>query len=193
MQKIYLGSNSPRRLQLLQQLGLTVEVLKAEIDETPLVQEQAQDYVCRMAISKNQRIRQLFPDKQQYPLLTADTCITLNGEILGKPSSTEHAFSILQSLSGKTHQVLTAIAISDQHHLLHRLQCSQVTFKTLTDLEIKNYIATGEPLDKAGAYAIQGLAALFIENLNGSYSGVMGLPLFETGELLKTFNISILS
>ncbi|MDA3978770.1 MULTISPECIES: Maf family protein [Gallibacterium] len=190
--KIYLGSNSPRRLQLLQQIGLTVEVLKAEIDETPLAQEKAQDYVCRMAISKNQRIRQLFPDKQQYPLLTADTCIALDGKILGKPTSEEHAFSMLQSLSGKTHQVLTAVAISDQHRLLHHLQSSQVTFKTLTDLEIKAYIATGEPLDKAGAYAIQGLAAIFIENLTGSYSGVMGLPLFETAQLLQQFKQKIL-
>ncbi|MFC0309596.1 Maf family protein [Gallibacterium trehalosifermentans] len=192
MQKIYLGSNSPRRLQLLQQLGLTVEVLKAEIDETPQKEESAEEYVIRMAINKNQQICQLFPDKHYYPLLTADTCITLNRQILCKPASIEQAHEMLQQLSGKTHQVLTAIAVSYQQQLYHHLQISQVTFKTLSTAEIMAYVATGEPLDKAGAYAIQGLAAGFIKHLNGSYSGVMGLPLFETAELLKKFNLAIL-
>lgn len=190
MKKIYLGSNSPRRLQLLQQLGLSVEVLKAEIDETPFPQEQAQDYVLRMAISKNQKTQQCYPN--HYPLLTADTCIAFNKHIIGKPSSAEHAIEMLHSLSGKTHQVLTAIAIANQDQLLSHLQISEVTFKILTDIEIKNYVATGEPLDKAGAYAIQGLAAAFISHLSGSYSGVMGLPLFETAELLQQFDLDIL-
>ncbi|OBW94282.1 Maf family protein [Gallibacterium salpingitidis] len=189
MKKIYLGSNSPRRLQLLQQLGLSVEVLKAEIDETPFPQEQAQDYVLRMANNKNQKIQQCYPN--HYPLLTADTCIAFNKHIIGKPSSAEHAIEMLHSLSGKTHQVLTAIAIANQDQLLSHLQISEVTFKPLTDIEIKNYVATGEPLDKAGAYAIQGLAAAFISHLSGSYSGVMGLPLFETAELLQQFNFSL--
>lgn len=191
MQKIYLGSNSPRRLQLLQQLGLSVEVLKGEIDETVAENETASDYVLRMALSKNQQIRHLFPQKSDYPLLTADTCIAFNQQILGKPHSAEDAFTMLSMLSGNTHQVLTAICISTPIKQHYCLQSSEVSFKSLSAEEIHAYIASGEPFDKAGAYAIQGLAAGFIKHLSGSYSGVMGLPLFETSELLKKFAINI--
>ena len=191
MQKIYLGSNSPRRLQLLQQLGLSVEVLKGEIDETVAENETASDYVLRMAISKNQQIRHLFPQKRDYPLLTADTCIAFNHQILGKPHSAKDAFTMLSMLSGNTHQVLTAICISTPIKQHYCLQSSDVSFKSLSAEEIHAYIASGEPFDKAGAYAIQGLAASFIRHLSGSYSGVMGLPLFETSELLKKFAINI--
>lgn len=192
MKKIYLGSNSPRRFQLLQQLGLSVEVLKGEIDETVGENETASDYVLRMAISKNQQIRYLFPNKRKYPLLTADTCIAFNNQILGKPHTEEEAFAMLSMLSGNTHHVLTAICVSTPIKQHYCLQSSEVIFKSLSTEEIHSYIASGEPFDKAGAYAIQGLAASFIRHLSGSYSGVMGLPLFETSELLKKFSISIL-
>lgn len=192
MQKIYLGSNSPRRLQLLQQLGLSVEVLSANIDETVLPQETATDYVLRMAQTKHQHIRQNFPSKREYPLLTADTCIAWQNTILGKPHSAAHAIAMLQQLSGQTHQVLTAIALSYQQQYEQHLQISEVTFKSLSEHEIAAYVATGEPLDKAGAYAIQGMAAIFIQHLSGSYSGVMGLPLFETNALLQKVGITIL-
>ena len=192
MQKIYLGSNSPRRFQLLQQLGLSVEVLKGEIDETVGENETASDYVLRMAISKNQQIRYLFPNKRKYPLLTADTCIAFNNQILGKPHTEEEAFAMLSMLSGNTHHVLTAICVSTPIKQHYCLQSSEVIFKSLSTEEIHSYIASGEPFDKAGAYAIQGLAASFIRHLSGSYSGVMGLPLFETSELLKKFSTNIL-
>ncbi|KGQ37127.1 MULTISPECIES: Maf family protein [Gallibacterium] len=192
MKKIYLGSNSPRRFQLLQQLGLSVEVLKGEIDETVGENETASDYVLRMAISKNQQIRYLFPNKRKYPLLTADTCIAFNNQILGKPHTEEEAFAMLSMLSGNTHHVLTAICVSTPIKQHYCLQSSEVIFKSLSTEEIHSYIASGEPFDKAGAYAIQGLAASFIRHLSGSYSGVMGLPLFETSELLKKFSTNIL-
>lgn len=190
--ELILASNSPRRLLLLQQLGITAKVLSVEIDESPHPNETATQYVMRMAKEKNQQAQAIARKTNQYlPILTADTCIALDQQILGKPTSPIVAKTMLQQLSGRTHQVLTAITLSFEKQQLSCLQQSEVTFKPLNQREIDSYIASGEPLDKAGAYAIQGKAAAFIQTLSGSYSGVMGLPLFETSQLLQQLGFEL--
>ncbi|AWX14497.1 septum formation inhibitor Maf [Mergibacter septicus] len=190
--ELILASNSPRRLLLLQQLGITAKVLSVEIDESPHPNETATQYVMRMAKEKNQQAQAIARKTNQYlPILTADTCIALDQQILGKPASPIVAKTMLQQLSGRTHQVLTAITLSFEKQQLSCLQQSEVTFKPLSQREIDNYITSGEPLDKAGAYAIQGKAAAFIQRLSGSYSGVMGLPLFETSQLLQQLGFEL--
>ena len=179
--KIYLASKSPRRRELLNQIGIDFEVIDVDIDESWDGKEKPEDYVRRVAQEKARAGNQLIKDN--LPVLAADTAVVLDGHILGKAETKDDAKAMLERLSGKTHEVLSAISvIRDQQH--SRVNISKVTFKDLTKKEIEDYCNTDEPLGKAGGYAIQGRAAVFIERLEGSYSGVMGLPLFETHQLL---------
>lgn len=195
--QIYLASRSPRRRELLHQIGiafdelLTQEKHGADVDETPLAGEAPDVYVTRLARAKAELgWRQVVArNLAAHPVLAADTTVVLDGEILGKPDDAEHARQLLRRLSGTTHQVLTAVAAAHADRVEAVLSASAVEFRKLDDAEIRDYVATGEPLDKAGAYAIQGHAATFVRTLSGSYSGIMGLPLIETAELLRRFGI----
>ncbi|WP_301099011.1 Maf family protein [Otariodibacter sp.] len=194
MKSIYLASNSPRRWELLQQLGLDLHSLQSEIDETPHPNEEAKSYCLRVAIEKNKAAQAVRSAKNlaNFPILTADTTVSIDQMILGKPKDKDEAYSMLKRLSGKTHQVFTAVCISDGEKQYSCVQTSEVTFKVLSDLEINAYIATGQPMDKAGAYGIQGIGGCFISHLTGSFTGVMGLPMYETADLLKQCGIEVL-
>jgi len=185
--QIILASASPRRQQLLDQICITYQVLPVDIDETPLPNEPAADYVQRLARQKAQAGFQLSATK--HPTLGADTVVVMEQQLLGKPKNQHHAIEMLRSLSAREHQVLTAVAVVDAEKEVCELSESTVRFCALTDAQILAYWHTGEAADKAGAYAIQGIAAQFIEHLHGSYSAVMGLPLMETARVLKQFNI----
>ncbi|MDS4048083.1 nucleoside triphosphate pyrophosphatase [Accumulibacter sp.] len=195
---IYLASRSPRRCELLAQIGVRFATIifrdppreDAAVDETPLPGEDAPIYVERLARNKAAHGWRLVAARRlaaHRPVLAADTTLELAGELIGKPRDGPDAVRILQRLSGKTHRVLTAVAIGSGERLEVALSISEVRFRRLDEREIRRYVATGEPMDKAGAYAIQGRGALFVEYLAGSYSGVMGLPLCETGRLLRHF------
>jgi len=193
---LYLASQSPRRSELLTQIGISFSLLSVDIDEVPKHNENAEDYVIRLA--KEKAAAGWNAVKQEIkPVLGSDTAVVINGEILGKPENKDDAKRMLNLLSGKTHQVMTAVALamSSENPQQPELNCvisvSDVTFKLLSDSEIERYVATDESDDKAGSYAIQGLAAAFITHLSGSYSGVMGLPLYETVELLNKKGISV--
>ena len=191
---IYLASRSPRRRELLAQIGVRYNLLlfrsrpeeKEEVNEDPLEGEAPVAYVERVARAKADAgwRRMMQRNLPQSPVLAADTTVALDGRIFGKPESREHAAEMLAALSGKRHEVLTAVALAQGDWLESALSVSEVEFKRLSDDEIRQYVATGECDDKAGAYAIQGRAARFVVELRGSYSGVMGLPLYETGRLL---------
>jgi septum formation protein len=181
-----LASVSPRRRELLTQIGVPHLVTGAHIDESTAPGESPPDYVQRMARTKALTVWQR---DSSLPVLAADTTVVLDGVIFGKPGGEAEAVRMLSTLSGRTHQVLTAIALASPAGLAQRLSVSEVRFRTLTPEECVAYWHTGEPRDKAGAYAIQGKAAVFIESLDGSYSGVMGLPLFETAELLRAAGV----
>lgn len=185
--QIFLASKSPRRAELLKQIGIGFELVDVDVPEVRLANESAQAFVQRLALDKARAGWQA--SNKACPVLGADTVVVLKGEILGKPTSPTDAELMLTKLSGKQHTVLTAIALVGKQHESARLCSSQISFRKMTDAEIKTYVASGEPLDKAGAYAIQGQAAVFIEHLQGSYSGVMGLPLFEMADLLQEFAI----
>ncbi|WP_373741946.1 nucleoside triphosphate pyrophosphatase [Neisseria sp.] len=189
MSALYLASGSPRRREILENLGYTVIRLPSEIDETPSENEPAEAYVCRMAREKNAEAVRLWGlsgrGAPEFPVMTADTTVALGSRILGKPESAADAAAMLRALSGTTHQVYTAVCVFWQGKTHEVLQQSDVAFKTLTEAEIEAYIRSGEPLDKAGAYGIQGLGGLFVERLAGSFTGVMGLPVFETAALLR--------
>lgn len=190
---IYLASRSPRRRELLQRLGVAFEELQgADLDETPLDGEAPDAYVMRLARAKAELGSQQVAQRKLpfYPLLAADTTVVLDSEILGKPDDAAHARQMLQRLSGKTHRVLTAVAVAHRARMETALSVSAVEFRILDDAEIRAYVASGEPLDKAGAYAIQGHAAVFVRALSGSYSGIMGLPLTDTAELLRRYGIA---
>lgn len=198
---LYLASQSPRRLELLRQVGLEPTVLplrtapgRADVDETPYPDEPASDYVRRLARMKAAAgvIAQARRNLPLWPILAADTTVTLDGHILGKPADAAEAEAMLRRYSGRAHTVFTAVAAAHMGQLEVVLSESVVTFKTLTEAEIRAYVAGREGFDKAGGYGIQGRAALFIEHLSGSYSGVMGLPLYETSELLKSVGFDIL-
>jgi septum formation protein len=191
---IYLASASPRRAELLRQLGVRFELFKMreapgrarDVDEATQPGEDAAAYVERVARSKasvagNRMLKREWP---VYPVLAADTAVVLGDTIFGKPDGIEEAVKFLTALSGKTHLVYTAIAVHWQDQTQTFVSESKVTFRTLAQEELAAYIATGEPFDKAGGYGIQGLAAAFIKRLEGSYSGVMGLPLYETAQTL---------
>jgi len=196
--RIYLASRSPRRRELLKQLDvafedlLTQEQHGADVDETPHAGEAPQAYVLRIARAKAELGRRQVASRGRVglPVLAADTTVVLDGEILGKPDDAGHAQQILRRLSAHTHEVLTAVAVARDDRLETALSASTVEFRKLDDAEICAYAASGEPLDKAGAYAIQGKAAVFVRKLAGSYSGIMGLPLIETADLLWRFGIA---
>ena len=201
--RIYLASTSPRRRELLRQIGINFDVLTfragergedADVDETPLPDEAVERYVERLALAKAQAgmRRVLWRKLLPHPVLAADTTLEVDGEIVGKPREATEAHAILERLSGRRHRVLTAVAMSDGERTRSRLSVSEVAFRTLSEHDIRRYIATGEPFDKAGAYGIQGHAAIFIEEIRGSYSGIMGLPLFETAALLEIFGHPVL-
>lgn len=192
--QLYLASQSPRRHALLAQIGVNFRVLVSDVNETPLARETARNYVARIARAKASVswMRICADGMKRYPVLAADTAVIVDRHIFGKPATDEVAQGMLKILSGRTHQVLTTIAISDENRMQIATSVSSVKFRRLSDAEITRYVASGEPRDKAGGYAVQGLAAAFIARLEGSYSGVMGLPLFETARLLKTFGISVL-
>ena len=188
---IYLASQSPRRRELLQQIGIHFEVLPVSVDESLLPGEEAAAHVTRLALSKAQAGRDARSTGQDLPVLGADTVVVVAGEVLGKPADRTQGMRMLQLLSGGTHQVLSAVAVATDSDAV-RLSTSSVTFRTLTDCDYAAYWATGESMGKAGGYAIQGLAAIFISRLEGSYSGVMGLPLYETAALLSEHGISVI-
>ena len=186
MVSLYLASGSPRRQELLTQLGLSFEKVVPGIEELRRPHESAQQYVGRLAREKAQAGVAL--TAHDLPVLGADTIVILNGEVLEKPRDAAHAAVMLRMLSGNTHQVMTAVALADSQHTLDCLVVTEVTFRTLSDDDITHYVASGEPLDKAGAYGIQGLGGCFVRKINGSYHAVVGLPLVETYELLSNFH-----
>jgi septum formation protein len=184
---VCLASVSPRRRELLTQIGVPHKVVGAHIDETAHPGEMPRDYVMRMARQKALAVR----DRgYALPVLAADTTVVLDDVIYGKPRDRAEGVAMLQRLSARTHEVMTAVAIADARGVALRLNVSSVRFRKLTSEDCNAYWETGEPRDKAGGYAVQGAAAVFIESLSGSYSGVMGLPLFETAELLRAAGVA---
>ncbi|WP_434679751.1 septum formation inhibitor Maf [Pseudomonas sp. R1-18] len=190
MPTLYLASGSPRRRELLTQIGVPFTTLSAQIDETPIDNETPTAYVERLARGKAEAGLALLAPGEHACVLGADTAVVLDGRILGKPLDRDDALAMLADLSGREHEVLTAIAIIDQQRSETRVVSSRVRFRQIPQGEATAYWASGEPCDKAGGYAIQGLAAVFVEALQGSYSGVVGLPLCETAELLGRFGIT---
>ncbi len=186
---LLLASRSPRRRELLEQAGIAFRVVDVLVDETVRPGEAPAAYVARVAADKARAAVQALPVDGRAPVLAADTSVVVDGKVLGKPADSQHAAAMLRRLSGRTHEVMTAVALADGARLHSALSTSRVRFRALSDADIDAYVATGEPVDKAGAYAIQGIAACFIEHLDGSYSGVMGLPLFETAQLLAQVGI----
>ncbi|MCX7145502.1 MAG: Maf family protein [Sulfuritalea sp.] len=195
--RIYLASRSPRRRELLTQIGVRFDLLlfraapreDEEVSEAWLPGETPEDYVQRVARAKAMFGAGLIASRAIVvrPVLAADTTLDLDGEIIGKPRDEADAISILTRLSGRSHRILTAIAMARGERVEHRLSISEVRFRDLSADEIRRYVQSGEPMDKAGAYGIQGRAAMFIEHINGSHSGIVGLPLCETTLLLRDF------
>ena len=181
---IYLASASPRRSALLQQIDVPHEVRPVDIDETPRPGESPPHYALRLAEAKARVLWESLDTAARRPVLAADTTVAIGEEILGKPVDRDDAARILGRLSGRDHEVHTAVALLHEGGADARLSTSTVTFRPLTAAEIDWYWDTGEPADKAGAYGVQGHGAVFVRHLSGSYSGVMGLPLYETWELL---------
>lgn len=188
MRRLILASSSPRRQELLTQIGVPFSVQVPAIDETPLAGEAPPAYVQRMAEEKARAV--LAQQAGDVCVLAADTSVIVDGLILGKPTDAADAKAMLRRLSGREHQVLSAIAVADQSRLNSHVVSCKVAFRTLTDAEIDAYWLTGEPRDKAGSYAIQGLGAVFVQAIHGSYSAVVGLPLAETAALLGEFAIA---
>ena len=207
---IYLASNSPRRAELLDQIGVRFNVLSIDVPENTLSNEIPADYVQRLSIDKAKaglaqlELNVLETDKNDLSswqstkkhatigvVIAADTAVVCDGDILGKPESAEHARAMIRQLSGKTHEVYTGVTVCGSR-ILSALSRTLVTFRDISEQEMTRYIDSNEGVDKAGSYAIQGKAAIFIENIQGSYSGVMGLPLFETSALLIQSGVEIL-
>lgn len=186
MTTLYLASSSPRRRELLALLDVELSIITPAIDEIWQQGEKPEEYVLRLAKEKSQEgVRQA---PQDYPVLGSDTIVVYDGHILEKPRDKTHAAQILRSLSGATHQVMTAIAISNRTHTLSQLVVTHVTFRVMTESEISAYIESGEPMDKAGAYGIQGKGGRFVQRIEGSYHAVVGLPLVETEALIAQFS-----
>lgn len=185
---LVLASSSPRRRELLQQIGVEFDVRVSPVDETPLPAEDPQAYVRRLAIIKAQA--SVLVDDQR-PVLGADTTVVCDGQILGKPENLADAQRILGMLSGRRHQVLTAIALVHGQSVLSEVVITDVLFRTISPAEIEQYWASGEPCDKAGAYGIQGKGAVFVSRIEGSYSAVVGLPLAETAALLTKSGVPL--
>jgi septum formation protein len=188
--QLVLASASPRRSELLKQIGICHVIQAVDIDETPWPHESPLAYVERVATEKSAACRALRSD--ELPVLAADTSVVCDGRILGKPENRQHAAEMLAQLSGRSHQVYSAVSLRGDGHW-QAVSVSQVTFRCLSQAEIAAYWDTGEPYDKAGGYAIQGLASIFIESITGSFSGVMGLPLFETAQLLAKQGIRVIA
>lgn len=190
---IYLASQSPRRAELLEQIGVPFSKLQCEIDETPSPNELPSAYVLRMAQEKARAGWGLLSTQQKTPrpLLAADTSVVCDQQILGKPESRQDAFEMLNLLSGRSHQVMTAVAVTDGSKEFSELVITDVEFNPLSPTLINRYLDTGEPDDKAGSYGIQGFGAVLVASIRGSYSGVVGLPLSETAGLLSQFNIPV--
>lgn len=188
-EQFILASASPRRRELLEQIGCCFRVAPVDVDETPLTGETPVSYVVRMAKDKAAAGWRAY-GQQGLPVLGADTTVVLGEQIFGKPADRDEAVAMLQRLSGKTHRVLSAVAMMNGTDCQHRLSETSVSFRPLEVEECMRYWNSGEPFDKAGAYAIQGYGAVFVTAIQGSYSGVVGLPLVETCELLKAFGLS---
>lgn len=189
MATLYLASGSPRRRELLTQIGVPYLTLSAPVDENTLPDESPIAYVERLARAKAQAGLAALVDMHEAVVLGADTAVVLDGRILGKPADRDEALATLSALSGRSHDVLTAVALVSPERVVARVVTSQVTFRALSQAEIDAYWDSGEPKDKAGCYGIQGLAAVFVSQLHGSYSAVVGLPLCETAGLLAEFAI----
>lgn len=181
MAHLILASSSPRRKELLLQVGLTFDICSPDIDESVLQHEQIDHYVERLALNKAQAVLGLYPDST---VIAADTSLVFADQIIGKPKSEEHAFEIWTQLSGQKHEVLTGVCVANAKQLLSVVVRTEVEFQYLTSKDMEEYWATGEPMGKAGGYAIQGFAAKYVKHINGSYSNVVGLPLHETIQLL---------
>ena len=198
---IYLASRSARRRDLLKQMGVNFEMLLlregpgrgADFDEAQLPSETPRDYVVRVARLKADAGWERLEQRRlmRHPVLAADTTVALGNSILSKPTDREDAVAMLKQLSGSTHQVYTAVAVKFYDSVKETLSVTEVRIRELTDDEIRRYVSSGDPLDKAGAYGIQGKASMFIESINGSYSGVVGLPVFETAQLLGNFGFQL--
>ncbi|MFZ5594938.1 MAG: Maf family protein [Pseudomonadota bacterium] len=186
---IYLASSSPRRRELLEQIGIGYQILSAEVDEALRQNEAPELYVSRLALAKARAGWQTLAAQPRRPVLGADTAVVVDGDVLGKPRDRDDGLAMLERLSGRSHHVLTAVSLVGEEREAVRLSVSRVTFRAISAEERAAYWDSGEPAGKAGAYAIQGRAAIFAVYLEGSYSGVMGLPLYETGELLAEFGI----
>lgn len=184
--KFILASASPRRKELLSQAGFEFEIIPAEIDETPKLNEPPHDYVLRLSLEKARKIG------GKLPVLGADTVVSIDGVLLGKPGNPAEAFLMLKRLVAKPHFVHTGVSIVSSHLEQSVVTATEVRFNTVSDDELNNYIATGEPFDKAGGYGIQGIGAFLVDSINGSYTGVVGLPIDETIELLERFSIRAL-
>lgn len=199
MQKIWLASKSPRRADLLTGMGVSFEVLQFtdgdgalyEVDESVMPGELPRDYVRRVALDKALHAVSYVRERglDERPLLSADTTVAIGNRILGKPADAAEAREMLQTLSDQTHEVLTAVIVVDGDHIRQALSVSHVRFAPLSDETIEAYIATGEPFDKAGAYGIQGAAGKFVAEMQGSFTGIMGLPVDETAQLLESLNL----
>jgi len=186
---IVLASASERRSRLLTQIGVRHASLAADLDEDPRPGESPADYVQRLARDKALAGLAALGGRTDLPVLAADTTVVLDGRIFGKPSGEQECVAMLMTLAGRTHEVMTAVALADGSGLRTAMNVSRVTFRALDEQECRRYWATGEPAGKAGGYAVQGLAAVFISRLEGSFSGVMGLPLFETAALLDAAGV----
>ena len=192
--QIYLASRSPRRRQLLKQIGINFEMRPVSIDETLEKGETPAEYVCRMARAKAELgwLRLMQRRLPLRPLLAADTVVVFRGKIIGKPENLAHGRKMLSTLSGKTHKVLTAVAVVAKDKIQESLSTTTIQFRDISQSEITNYLNGTESHDRAGSYAMQGRAGVFIIKISGSYSGALGLPIFETAQLLEKFNIKIL-
>ena len=186
--QIILASSSPRRKELLDQIRVNYKIYPVDLDETPLPNETPLNYVQRLAAEKSAVcVSRLATD---IPVLAADTAVILGDVIMGKPKNEAHALALLTQLSGKTHQVYSAISLRGREHS-QSISITDVTFRRLTKQEILDYLYSGEVVDKAGSYAIQGMGSIFVESIKGSFSGVVGLPLFETAQLLSKEGIEL--
>lgn len=188
---IYLASTSPRRRTLLETLRLPFEQCAVDVDESVLAGESAEQLVTRLAAAKASQCRRR-DSPTLGPILAADTVVVLDGNVMGKPTSRADGLQMLSRLSGRSHQVMTAVVVDTGAAQQQCLSISDVAFRDITAAEIAAYWATGEPVDKAGGYAIQGLGAIFVAALSGSFSGVMGLPIFETAALLRRAGMEVL-
>lgn len=191
--KIYLASRSPRRGELLGQIGVQFEVLPSDVDESVHAEEAPEHYVLRLAAEKARVCVQRLAEQRRpsMPVLAADTTVCIDGLILGKPEDDADAAAMLRRMSDRWHTVHTAVAVAEGDQVAVALSSTQVEMAPLSEADIAAYIASGEPRDKAGSYGIQGLAGTFIRRIEGSYSGVMGLPMYETAQLLKQFGATL--